>query len=100
MKGTSKTSQMLPLAQHRKTRQACNTRSCAEAALRVLSREERVRGGDAAPPASFPFEDNNFQRGVHAATEGAILLPLLLYVIYVQELLQRFRESACGSSFL
>lgn len=41
-----------------------------------------------------------FREGVQTASEGAIFLPLLLHVTCVQEVLQRFRESACGSSFL
>lgn len=70
MKRRSKTRQMLPLAQHRKTCQVCNTRSCAEAALSVFFREERARGADAAPAVSFLFEDNNFQRGCSGCLRG------------------------------
>lgn len=63
VKGRSRTRRMVHLAQQRKMCQLCITDSFAEAALRVLVREERAREGEAALPGSFPFEDKGFQRG-------------------------------------
>ena len=92
---------MLPLAQQRKkTCRLCNTEFSTEAALRVFVREERVKEGEAAPLGSFPIEGNSFQRVLMLLQKAAVLLLLLLWVGSVQEVLQRCRKSACGSSFL
>lgn len=61
MQGRSRNRWMLPLAQQRKMCQLCNTGCYAEAALRVLVREERVRVVNDAPPGSFSSEGNGFQ---------------------------------------